>query len=60
MIKMSPAGGSIDRGYSSKGDVLMSIESRIMSTLQSALRAGSLEPGNKIDTPYVISSLDGL
>ena len=37
----------------------MSIESRIISTLQSALRAGSLEPGNKIDTPYVISSLDG-
>ena len=59
MIKMSPAGGSIDRGYSSKGDVLMSIENRIISTLQSALRAGSLEPGNKIDTPYIISSLDG-
>ena len=37
----------------------MSIENRIMSTLQSALRAGSLEPGNKIDTPYLISSLDG-
>ena len=37
----------------------MSIENRIISTLQSALHAGSLEPGNKIDTPYVISSLDG-
>ena len=37
----------------------MSIENRIISTLQSALRAGSLEPGNKIDTPYIISSLDG-
>ena len=37
----------------------MTIESRIISTLQSALRAGSLEPGNKIDTPYVITSLDG-
>ena len=37
----------------------MSIENRIVSTLQSALRAGSLEPGNKIDTPYIISSLDG-
>ena len=37
----------------------MSIENRIISTLQSALRAGSLEPGNKIDTPYVITSLDG-
>ena len=37
----------------------MSIENRIISTLQSALRAGSLEAGNKIDTPYVISSLDG-
>ena len=59
MIKMSPAGGSIDRGYSSKGDVLMTIENRIISALQSALRAGSLEPGNKIDTPYLISSLDG-
>ena len=59
MIKMSPAGGSIDRGYSSKGDVLMTIENRIISTLQSALRAGSLEPGNRIDSPYLISSLDG-
>ena len=37
----------------------MSIEHRIISTLQSALRAGSLEPGDKIDTPYLISSLDG-
>ena len=37
----------------------MSIENRIIATLQSALRAGSLEPGNKIDTPYVITSLDG-
>ena len=37
----------------------MSIENRIISTLQSALRAGSLEPGDKIDTPYVISSFDG-
>lgn len=37
----------------------MSIENRIISTLQSALRAGSLEPGNKIDSPYLISSLDG-
>ncbi len=37
----------------------MSIENRIISALQSALRAGSLEPGNKIDTPYLISSLDG-
>jgi hypothetical protein len=37
----------------------MSIENRIISTLQSALRAGSLEPGSKIDTPYIISSLDG-
>ena len=37
----------------------MSTENRIISTLQSALRAGSLEPGNKIDTPYLISSLDG-
>ena len=37
----------------------MSIENRIISTLQSALRAGSLEPGNQIDTPYIISSLDG-
>ena len=59
MIKMSPAGGSIDRGYSSKGDVLMTIENRIISTLQSALHAGSLEPGNKIDTPYVITSFEG-
>ena len=59
MIKMSPAGGSIDRGYSSKGDVLMTIENRIISTLQSALHAGSLEPGNRIDSPYLISSLDG-
>ena len=59
MKKVSPAGGSIGRGYSSKGDVLMSIDNRIIATLQSALRAGSLEPGNKIDTPYVISSLDG-
>ena len=38
----------------------MSIENRIISALQSVLRAGSLEPGNKIDTPYVISSLDGM
>jgi hypothetical protein len=38
----------------------MSIENRIISTLQSALRAGSLEPGSKIDTPYLISSLDGM
>ena len=37
----------------------MSIENRIISALQSALRAGPLEPGNKIDTPYLISSLDG-
>ena len=37
----------------------MSIENRIISTLQSALRAGSLEPGNKIDSPILISSLDG-
>ena len=37
----------------------MSIENRIISTLQSALRGGSLEPGNKIDSPYLISSLDG-
>ena len=59
MIKMSPVGGSINRGYSSKGDVPMSIENRIISTLQSALRTGSLEPGDKIDTPYVISSFDG-
>ena len=37
----------------------MTIENRIISTLQSALRAGSLEPGKIIDTPYVITSLDG-
>ena len=37
----------------------MSVENRIISALQSALRAGSLEPGNKIDSPYLISSLDG-
>lgn len=37
----------------------MSIENRITSTLHSALRAGSLEPGNRIDSPYLISSLDG-
>ena len=37
----------------------MTIEHRIISTLQSALRADSLEPGNKIDSPYLISSLDG-
>ena len=37
----------------------MSIENRIISTLQSALRAGSLKPGSKIDSPYLISSLDG-
>ena len=37
----------------------MSIEHRIISALQSALHAGPLEPGNIIDTPYVISSLDG-
>ena len=60
MIKMnSPGGGIIDRGYSSKGGVLMTIENRIISTLQSALHAGSLEPGNRIDSPYLISSLDG-
>ena len=37
----------------------MTIENRIIATLQSALHAGSLEPGSKIDTPYVITSLDG-
>lgn len=37
----------------------MSIENRIISTLQSALCVGSLEPGNKIDTPYVITSFEG-
>ena len=37
----------------------MSIEHRIISSLQSALRAGPLLPGEELDTPYVISSLDG-
>ena len=37
----------------------MSVENRIISTLQSALRAGQLEPGSTIDSPYLISSLDG-
>ena len=37
----------------------MSIERRIISSLQSALRAGPLLPGEELDTPYVISSLDG-
>ena len=60
MIKMSPVGGSINRGCSSTGEVPMSIENRIVSTLQSALRAGQLEPGNAIDSPYLISSLDGM
>ena len=37
----------------------MSIEHRIISSLQSALHAGPLLPGEELDTPYVISSLDG-
>ena len=37
----------------------MSIERRIISSLQSALHAGPLLPGEELDTPYVISSLDG-
>ena len=37
----------------------MSIERRVISTLQSALWAGSLQPGERVDSPYVISSLDG-
>ena len=37
----------------------MSIENRIVAALQAALRAGSLEPGHQIDSPYLISSLDG-
>tara|TARA_B100000029_G_scaffold506510_1_gene589390 strand:- start:2732 stop:3211 length:480 start_codon:yes stop_codon:yes gene_type:complete len=38
---------------------LVSIERRIISTLYSALRGGSLRPGDSVDSPYVISSLDG-
>jgi hypothetical protein len=59
MIKMSLVRGEASTGYCSRGDVLMSIQNRIILTLQSALRADSLEPGIKIDTPYVISSFDG-
>ncbi len=38
----------------------MAIEERVLSSLQSAVQAGSLDRGEVLDTPYVINRLDGV